>query len=109
LDQDWSESMTESRIGLTSTRDAVIATRFYEPPGAVKAAVVIGGAMGVKQDYYANYAEWLATQGYLVASFDYRGMGDSQHGPINKLQADLFDWADDFDAVIAEALRRSGN
>jgi predicted alpha/beta hydrolase len=94
-------------IDLQSTNGTLIAARFHEPTTAPKAAVVIGGAMGVKQDYYAPFAQWLASQGYLVASFDYRGMGDSQRTPLNKLQADLFDWADDFDAVLAETLRRA--
>jgi predicted alpha/beta hydrolase len=94
---------------LTSTGGAVIAARFYEPPGRPHAAVVIGGAMGVKQDYYAAFAQWLAAQGYLVASFDYRGMGDSQHGPLRELRADLFDWTADFDTVIAATLARGGN
>ena len=93
---------------LASTGGAVIAARFHEPPGPPRAAVVIGGAMGVKQDYYAAFAQWLADQGYLVASFDYRGMGDSQRGPLRRLRADLFDWTADFDTVIAETLRRSG-
>ncbi len=93
---------------LVSTGGATIAARFYEPPGAARGAVVIGGAMGVKQDYYAAFAQWLAGEGYLVASFDYRGMGDSQRGPLRELRADLFDWTDDYDTVIAEALRRSG-
>ncbi|WP_280154430.1 alpha/beta fold hydrolase [Piscinibacter sp. XHJ-5] len=93
---------------LTSTGGATIASRFYEPPGRPRAAVVIGGAMGVKQDYYAAFAQWLAAQGYLVASFDYRGMGDSRHGPLRELRADLFDWAADFDTVIAATLLRGG-
>ena len=33
--------------------------------------------MGVRQDYYGAFAEWLAQQGYRVATFDYRGMGES--------------------------------
>ncbi|MFL6665164.1 MAG: alpha/beta fold hydrolase [Rhizobacter sp.] len=96
-------------VQLQSTKGAAIAVRFHEPAGRPHAAVVIGGAMGVKQDYYAAFAQWLAGQGYLVASFDYRGVGDSQHVPLRGYAADLFDWADDFDAVIAEALARSGN
>ncbi len=94
-------------IDLQSTNGTPIAARFHEPPSTPKAAVVIGGAMGVKQDYYAAFAQWLSAQGYLVASFDYRGMGDSQRGPLKALDADLFDWADDFDTVIAEAMRRA--
>jgi len=36
-------------------------------------------------------------------------VGHSQCGPLRGLRADLFDWADDFDAVIAAALQRSGD
>ena len=96
-------------VDLRSTGGAVIAARFHEPPARPVGAVVIGGAMGVKQDYYDAFAQWLATQGFLVASFDYRGMGDSQRGPLKSLKADLFDWADDFDAVIDETTKRSGD
>ena len=93
---------------LASTGAAIVAARFYEPPGTPIAAVVIGGAMGVKQDYYAAFAQWLASQGYLVASFDYRGMGDSQREPLRGFEADLFSWSDDFDTVIAATAERAG-
>ncbi|HEY2929897.1 alpha/beta fold hydrolase [Piscinibacter sp.] len=93
---------------LNSTGGAVVAARFYAPTGAPKAVVVIGGAMGVRQDYYAPFAQWLASQGYLVASFDYRGVGDSRRAPLRRVDADLFSWTDDFDSVIAAALQRAG-
>jgi predicted alpha/beta hydrolase len=108
LRQSEEESAMQS-CDLVSTGGVSIAARFHEPPARPRGVVVIGGAMGVRQDFYAAFAQWLATQGYLVASFDYRGMGDSQRGPLRGLRADLFDWTDDFDAVIAEALRRGGN
>jgi len=44
--------------------------------------VSTGGAMGVRQDYYAAFATWLAGRGYLVASFDYRGVGESKRAPL---------------------------
>lgn len=93
---------------LVSSGAAVIATRFYAPAGAPIAAVVIGGAMGVRQGYYAAFAQWLAAQGYLVASFDYRGMGDSKRQALRGFDADLFSWVDDFDTVIAAASERAG-
>ena len=39
------------------------------PPSAADAAsaVLIAGAMGVQQDFYAEFAHWLAGQGYVVA------------------------------------------
>jgi predicted alpha/beta hydrolase len=70
--------------------------------------VLIGGAMGVKQDYYAPFAEWLAEQGFAVMTFDYRGMGDSrpsaQATSLRGFDADLFSWARDYDSAI-DALR----
>jgi predicted alpha/beta hydrolase len=69
-------------------------------------AVVIGGAMGVHQGFYRPFAEWLAGQGALVATFDYRGTGRSRAAlPSRSLRgfdADLYSWARDFDAAIDE-------
>ena len=60
--------------------------------------------MGVRQDYYADFAAWLARQGYVALTLDYRGMGASRpHDKRRSLRgfdADLFDWADDIDAAI---------
>ena len=88
---------------------ARIAVRFFAPPAQARAAVLIGGAMGVRQDYYRPFARWLAEQGYLVATFDYRGSGDSRAGSLRGFRADLFDWARDTDAVIEALAQRAGD
>ncbi len=31
--------------------------------------------MGVAQEFYTQFAQWLARQGYHVTTFDYRGIG----------------------------------
>ena len=84
---------------------ARIALRTYEPDSAGRGSVVIGGAMGVRQDYYAPFAQWLAREGWRVTTFDYRGSGDS--GPngrgLRGFQADLFDWTRDYEAAIDHA------
>ncbi len=82
---------------------ASVALCVFEPAGTARASVVIGGAMGVRQDYYASFAQWLAQQGFRVTTFDYRGHGDSLVGPMREVRADLFDWARDYEAVIAAA------
>lgn len=90
-----------------------LSVRFFEPaPDTVpRGGVVIGGAMGVRQDYYRAFADWLAQQGYRVATFDYRGMGDSPPlaGTLRGFRADLFDWAADTDTVIEALAARSGD
>ena len=80
-----------------------LALRVYEPAGAARASVVIGGAMGVRQAFYEAFALWLAGQGFRVTTFDYRGHGDSLQGPLREVKADLFDWARDYEAVITAA------
>lgn len=83
-------------------KDAVsLALRVYAPAGAARASVVIGGAMGVRQSFYEAFARWMAQQGFRVTTFDYRGHGDSLHGAMRDVNADLFDWAQDYEAVIS--------
>ncbi len=98
-------------LRLSSDDGTVLAARLYPAARSggegLKGAVLIGGAMGVRQDYYAGFAEWLATQGFAVMTFDYRGMGESRTAAhaqsLRGLDADLFTWARDYDTAI-EAL-----
>lgn len=80
-----------------------IAARVYEPQGLVEGNVVVGGAMGVRQEFYAPFAQWLAGQGWRVTTFDYRGSGDSAPASLRGFQADLFDWTRDYEAAIDHA------
>jgi predicted alpha/beta hydrolase len=81
-----------------------LAVRRYESAGTPRASVVIGGAMGVRQSFYEPFAQWLSQQGLRVWTFDYRGSGDSRGNlPLREVDADLFDWARDYEAVIDAA------
>jgi len=86
---------------------AKLLARIYEPAGPNLGSVVIGGAMGVRQDFYAAFAQWLAGQGWRVTTFDYRGSGDSvpdtPHGRLRGFKADLYDWTRDYETVIDHA------
>jgi predicted alpha/beta hydrolase len=64
----------------------------YGPDNAPAAAVQINGATGVPKEYYRAFAEWLASRGYLVATFDYRGMGKSLHVDIRDFKGEIGDW-----------------
>lgn len=72
----------------------------------VRAQAVIAGAIGVPQRFYTAFAQWLAGHGYAVTTFDYRGHGESLHGPLSKAQADLLDWAADCAAVAQHLSQR---
>jgi predicted alpha/beta hydrolase len=86
-----------------------IGMRFFSPERVEPVgAVLIGGAMGVRQAFYRPFAQWLANQGYHVATFDYRGVGDSRAASLRGFDADLFAWARDFDAAIDALAERAG-
>lgn len=78
----------------------------YGNPASARGGLLIAGAMGVSQRYYAEFARWLGGQGYVVLSFDYRGMGDSRPAEhrrsLRGLDADVVTWAErDTSAALA--------
>ncbi|MCO5096034.1 MAG: alpha/beta fold hydrolase [Rhodocyclaceae bacterium] len=81
-----------------------VVARFFAPAGEPRAAALVVPAMGVTQAYYAPFAQWLAAQGFLVATFDYRGIGQSRHGSLRKVSTDILDWARLDCAAMVEAL-----
>ena len=95
-------------LTLASPDGPARAARLFRPDGGVPAcgAVLLAGAMGVRQDHYRAFAGWLAAQVYAVLSFDYRGSGASlpQGRSLRGYDADLFAWARDIDTAI-EALQ----
>lgn len=98
--------MTSPYISHTLPSDgATLAVRCYASPAEdAHGTVLIGAAMGVPQAYYADFAAWLAAQGWVVVTFDYRGQGESPTGTpsggLRGFRADLLDWARDYEAVL---------
>ena len=87
-------------------QNATIVLRMFAESAAASAVVILPPAMGVAQNYYARFAQWLATQGFVVITFDYRGIGLSAPASLRGLEVDLFDWAHDCEAVIDFATQR---
>lgn len=91
----------------TSDGVTLAGTRFASAERA-KAVVLLPAAMGVAQDFYAPFAQFLAGQGFAAITFDYRGMGKSvpprHRASLRGFKADLFDWAErDYNAALHEA------
>jgi predicted alpha/beta hydrolase len=83
-------------------RVRIVAHRFdaREP----RAAAVIGGALGVSQDFYFAFAQHLAARGITTFTFDFRGVGFSAPSSLRHFRASLTDWArHDYDAALVSA------
>jgi predicted alpha/beta hydrolase len=73
---------------------------------APRATVLIAPAMAVRQDYYTAFAEFLADEGFAVATFDYRCSGFNAPKSLRGIKLNFDDWADDLNAMIAACKAR---
>lgn len=63
--------------------------------------LLINAATGVVARYYSRYAAYLARHGFLVLTYDYRGIGASRPPTLRGLRATKHDWgALDCEAAI---------
>ncbi|HUR69556.1 MAG TPA: alpha/beta fold hydrolase [Candidatus Thermoplasmatota archaeon] len=77
------------------------ATLYGEPHGA-RSLVTLNPATAVPRRFYREFAEFLASRGHLVLTFDYRGMGDSRPAKSPRMR----DWGDkDLAGVLAWAAK----
>jgi len=81
------------REEITTADGRKIVASFFHPQGEASGLVLIVPAIGASQDYYAQFAAWLAAQGFVAATFDYRGMGLSRPRSLRGFDADILDWA----------------
>ena len=84
---------------------APLVLRTFEPAGAPLAVIVLPSAMGVTQSYYSRFAEWLAARGYLAATFDYRGIGQSAPATLRGFEVDIRDWATQDCAAVIDFMK----
>jgi len=74
-----------------------IVARIFRPAGDCRGTVLLVPAMGVAQAFYAPLAKWLAGEGFLGLTFDYRGMGLSRapehRRSLRGFDVGLLDWA----------------
>ena len=82
-----------NKLTLTTKDNHHLTIYQFQPATQVKAEIIIAAAMGTAQSYYAPLAKWLSEQGYKVTTFDYRGMGESQHHALKHYDNDILDWA----------------
>ena len=76
----------------------------FAPKSAPRAVDVINAATAVKRRYYERFATYLATRGFAVVTYDYRGIGDSAPRDLRGFSALMREWGMlDQPAVIRHA------
>ena len=73
--------------------DATLRGTLFTPGTQIRAAVILNGATGVDQGYYAAFAEWLSqAEGCAVLIYDYEGYGTSATGHMRDSSATMATW-----------------
>ena len=74
---------------------------YYEPDKPNEKIIVIAPGVGMTQEYYLLVARFFVQHGFIVATFDYRGMGKSAPEKLNGYEANMHQWAvQDINAVL---------
>jgi predicted alpha/beta hydrolase len=84
--------MKIDRITLCAADGYPITATRYDPPGWVRANLVMAGATAVPQRFYRRFAEFAASAGYATMTLDYRGIGLSAPPTLRGFRMDFVDW-----------------
>ena len=71
-----------------------VAATYFAPDVLSRHSVIINPATGVKQKYYRNFADYLASTGFHVYTYDYQGIGESRTENLKSVNASMTSWAE---------------
>ena len=81
-----------------------VAATEHAPNGEARAVVVINSATAVRRRYYDRFAAHLASHGFAVLTYDYRGVGDSAPRRLRGFPTTMRQWGElDQPAALAHA------
>ncbi len=92
-------------LTIMTDRNRALAATVYRPKQAVKTAVMIAPATGIKRQFYNNFASFLAKNGFGVLTFDNEGIGESLTTDLAKCDATLISWGRHDMPAVLDALQ----
>lgn len=95
-----------SEISITCDDQVQLAATKFSPKKEIIAAVMIAPATGIKRQFYAPFATYLAEHGYGVISFDNRGIAQSLAGKIKENNASVQCWGEQDSPATLTTLKK---
>ena len=84
--------MEAQKIWIPARDGFNLSATLYTPDSPSKGFVQIHSGTGIPQNLYANFASFLASNGFTALTFDYRGIAESAPKALNKFKARISDW-----------------
>lgn len=102
-------SSPSSTLTVVTERNQPLTASVYVPENteneAIKNALMITPATGIKRSFYHRFATYLVNQGFGVITYDNKGIGDSLTCPLSKCDASLISWGRHDATAVLEALQ----
>ena len=102
-------SSPSSTLTVVTERNQPLTASVYVPENteneAIKNALMIAPATGIKRSFYHRFATYLANQEFGVITYDNEGIGDSLTCPLSKCDASLISWGRHDATAVLEALQ----
>lgn len=93
-------SVAIKTISMLAEDEYLLSGTLFTGSSAPKAALLINSGTGISQRLYAKFARYAAEQGFVVLTFDYRGVGASAPKDLKGFKAAFRDWGQ-LDVVCA--------
>ena len=87
-------SIREESLEIPASDGFALASTVFHPVETNGRSVQIYPATAVYRGIYTKYARYLASQGFRVVTFDYRGTGDSLTGSIRDFRGRMRHWGE---------------
>lgn len=87
-------------INIKTEDNYSLAVHIFEPQNPNLKILLINSATGVKQQIYFSFAQFFSEQGFIVMTYDYRGIGLSKPDKMKGFEASMRIWGTkDYKAV----------
>jgi predicted alpha/beta hydrolase len=88
-------------LRITASDGFQLSVTSFLPSKSNGKVILINSATGVKQKFYSDFASYLSEQGFIVYTYDYRGIGDSRPTVLEQFEAYMHEWGTlDYHAVL---------
>ncbi len=95
------QSINVNRELIKGFGDEIISITIYQPKDLKpKGIIIVNPATAVKQSIYTSYSNYLSSQGFMVVTFDYQGIGLSRNKEITDYTTTLHQYSQDAKAVF---------
>ena len=101
------DQVSSQVISIETTDGVKLEASLFDAQGPAHSVLLLNSGTGIPRRFYRRFAEHAAVQGFIVLTYDYRGVGGSRPESLKGYRANYRDWGQlDVPAVIDWLVKR---